>query len=228
MRGRGGVSLTCVLLVCEDAYILYAKATRAQASCHDRAMRLAEAVLVAALAGLAGCGSHTGSRPAAAHGPGAGQAVAPVPSPRFPPGARGPADKATLAVIRGWSDSLRRGDVRGAAHYFALPSLLINGPYTADGEPKVTAIRTFAQAVSANATLPCGAVLVSAQRRGRYVNALFRLTDRPGQGGGCGSGVGGTARTSFLIRGGRIVEWIRAPDQPGDNGGQGSRPPAQV
>jgi hypothetical protein len=191
-------------------------------------MRVGNPALVAAVAVLAGCGSPSGPRPAGPRAPGAGQATTPAASPRPPAAAGGPADKATLAVIRGWSDRLRRGDVGGAARYFALPSLLINGPYTADGEPQVTAIRTFAQAVSANASLPCGAVLISAQRRGRYVNALFRLTERPGQGGGCGSGAGGTARTNFLIRRGRILEWIRAPAEPGDRGGQGGRPPVQA
>ena len=58
----------------------------------------------------------------------------------------------------------------------------------------------------------------SADQRGRYVNALFRLTGRSGLGGStCGTGVGQTARTNFVIVGGRIVEWIRAPDDPGDN-----------
>jgi len=185
-------------------------------------------VLLAGSALLVGCGSQAALRPAAPRGPRSGQATAPAPLRRPAFGARGPADPAALAVIRGWSDSLRQGNLRAAARYFALPSLLINGPFTPDGEPKVTAIRTFAQAVSANASLPCGAMLISAQRRGRYVNALFRLTDRAGQGGGCGTGVGGTARTNFLIRGGRIQEWIRAPDEPGDNGGLGGRSPAQV
>ncbi len=90
-----------------------------------------------------------------------------------------------------------------------------------DGEPYVTAIRSYDQAVTANAALPCGAELISAKQYGRYVNALFRLTDRPGVGGGCGSGVGGTARTNFLIKRGRILEWIRAPARPGENGGPG-------
>jgi hypothetical protein len=126
-------------------------------------------------------------------------------------------DGPTMSVIRGWSSTLRKGDVEGAARYFAVPSLLINGPGQ-DGEPYVTAIRSFSQAVSANASLPCGAELISAQQRGRYVDALFRLTDRPGAGGGCGRGVGGTARTNFLIKHGRIVEWIRAPSEPGDPG----------
>ena len=62
-----------------------------------------------------------------------------------------------------------------------------------------------------------GARFISADQRGAYVNALFRLTERPGPGGGCGSGTGQTARTNLVIRGGRIVEWIRAPDDPGDN-----------
>ncbi|MEA2160258.1 MAG: hypothetical protein QOD66_2638, partial [Solirubrobacteraceae bacterium] len=119
-------------------------------------------------------------------------------------------------VIRAWSSALRRGDVRGAARYFALPSLIANGT-SASGGLAVITIRTRADADAANATLPCGAKFLRADQRGRYVNALFRLTDRPGPGGGCSSGVGQTARTNFVIVGGRIVEWIRAPEDPGDN-----------
>jgi hypothetical protein len=120
-------------------------------------------------------------------------------------------------VIRAWSDALRHGDVRGAARYFALPSLMVNGDVGA-GTALVITIATRAEAEAANASLPCGARLVSADRRGRYINALFRLTGRPGPGGSdCGSGVGETARTNFVIAHGRIVEWLRAPDDPGDN-----------
>ena len=60
-------------------------------------------------------------------------------------------------------------------------------------------------------------MFLSADQRGRFVNVLFRLTNRPGPGGGCGSGVGQKARTNFVIAHGQIVEWIRAPDEPGDN-----------
>jgi len=104
--------------------------------------------------------------------------------------------------------------VSAAAAYFRIPSVI----YVGSGPPVQIQSRTAAQL--ANAALPCGAQLVSTQRLGRYVNALFRLTDRPGRGGagGCGSGVGETARTDFLIEHGQIVEWLRAPDQPGDNG----------
>jgi hypothetical protein len=130
-----------------------------------------------------------------------------------------------VSVIRAWSTALRRGDVRGAARYFALPSQFINGS-SANGEVPVITIHTRADAAAINATLPCGAVFISADQRGRYVNALFRLTDRPGPGGGCGSGTGQVARTNFVITGGRIVEWIRAPQDPGDNrGGNAPQPP---
>jgi hypothetical protein len=132
------------------------------------------------------------------------------------------ADPGALNVIKAWSDALRRGDVRGAANYFALPSELVNG-IGASGQPELFVIRTLAVAAAANETLPCGARLISASRQGRYISAVFRLTNRPGPGGGgCGSGAGQTARTDFLISAGRIVEWIRAPDQPGDNDGSGS------
>ena len=182
----------------------------------------------------AGCGGAAHTTPQSnAGGAGAGQ---PKPNgggngPQQPTphgGGRAPsgvkANPAAVAVIRAWSQALRSGDVRGAARYFAVPSLLINGPGQG-GEPFVTAIRSFSQAVSANASLPCGAQLISTRQRGRYVNALFRLTDRPGAGGGCGQGAGATARTNFLIRHGRIVEWIRAPSEPGDGGGPGPGTP---
>jgi hypothetical protein len=136
-----------------------------------------------------------------------------------------PADPAAVAVIRAWSDALRHGHVRGAARYFALPSLMINGPDAA-GNALVTHITSRAAAEAANQELPCGAKFISADRRGRYVNALFRLTNRTGPGGGCGGGIGQTARTNFVIAHGLIVEWIRAPDDPGDNGSPTTPPPS--
>jgi hypothetical protein len=127
----------------------------------------------------------------------------------------------TVNVIRGWSTALRTGHVVAAARYFHLPSVF----FTGNGPP--VRLSTFGQVEIANASLPCGARLLSAHREGRYVNALFRLTNRPGPGGaqGCGTGTGLTARTDFLIRGGRILQWIRAPDEPGDNGTPRATPP---
>lgn len=134
------------------------------------------------------------------------------------PGPTGrPAATTAVDVIRAWSDALRHGDVRAAAGYFALPSVMVNGT-DATGTALVITIGTTDQAAAANASLPCGARVVSADQRGRFVNVLFRLTGRPGPGGtDCGGGVGTTARTNFVIAHGRIVEWLRAPDDPGDN-----------
>ncbi|MBV8218365.1 MAG: hypothetical protein JO325_07865, partial [Solirubrobacterales bacterium] len=148
-------------------------------------------VVVMAMGAMAGCGSTTtalgGSSVTtghAQHAPeqslpalpqnGAGQAEVPTPGPT---GIR--PRPAAVAVIRAWSDALRRGDVGGAARYFAIPSVMINGT-DAGGSALVIPIGTVDEAVQANASLPCGALLVSADQRGRYVNALFRLTGRPG------------------------------------------------
>jgi hypothetical protein len=176
---------------------------------------------------VAGCGStgvfsstHRATRPVAGTVTSAAP-PAPLVDPNQPlptPGPTGrPAASAAVSLIRAWSDALRHGDVRSAARYFAVPSVMVNG--TGGGQAVIVTIGDRAQAEAANASLPCGAKLISTDQRGRYVNALFRLTGRPGPGGSdCGSGAGITARTNFVIVHGRIVEWIRAPDDPGDNG----------
>jgi hypothetical protein len=162
-------------------------------------------IAVATVGLVIGCGSGGGSSAGHARG------VRATTTRRVPAGA--------VSVIRAWSDALRRGDVGTAARYFALPSVMVNGTDAA-GQALVITIVSRAQAEAANESLPCGARLISAARRGRYVNALFRLTGRPGPGGSdCGSGAGSTARTNFVIAHGLIVEWLRAPDQPGDNPG---------
>lgn len=124
-----------------------------------------------------------------------------------------PADARTIAVIRHWADALRRGDVRGAARYFEIPSVFAPAP-----DQEVT-IHSLAEAEAANRALPCGAKLISVVKvSGQLVQALFRLTGRPGPGGSaCNPGAGETARTNFVIVSGHIHVWFRAPDEPGDN-----------
>jgi limonene-1,2-epoxide hydrolase len=142
--------------------------------------------VVVALA-LAGCGG----------GGGGGLTITGQSSAHQVPGNADPDD---VAVIERWTAALDRGDVKGAAGYFALPSVAQNG--------LVFHIRTEEQARAFNASLPCGAEVIRAVSAGDLTTATFRLTERPGS-GLCGSGTGGTAKTSFEINDGKIVQWRR-------------------
>ena len=152
----------------------------------------------AALAGLALVVSACGSdRKQATTPPPPKQPVAAAPTPRE----EKPAEKADVAVIRGWTDALRRGDVDRAARYFAIPSVVSNGtpPIRLTSRSDV---RFF------NRTLPCGAKFAKAVDTGAFVVATLVLTERPGP-GRCAGGVGNEAYTAFLIRRHKIVQWRR-------------------
>jgi hypothetical protein len=129
----------------------------------------------------------------------------PTPRPKTSatPTARGskPASKSDDAVIRGWADALRAGHVAQASRFFAIPTVVSNGT------PPVP-LRSRSDVEFFNAALPCGARVTKTEDRGTFVVATFLLTERPGA-GNCGSGVGGTVRTAFEIRGGKIVQWRR-------------------
>src|SRR5947209_363345 len=196
--------------------------------CHVSArVHRASFIAVLTMASLAaGCGSGRSVHHTSTHAARRTVTSPPTPAPligpnqRLPtPGPTGvPAAPGAVSVIKAWSNALRRGDLRAAARYFARPSVMVNGAETG-GSALVIRIVTTVQAEAANATLPCGAQLISTDQRGRFVNALFRLTGRPGLGGtDCGGVVGATARTNFVIAHGRIVEWLRAPSDPGDPG----------
>jgi hypothetical protein len=114
-------------------------------------------------------------------------------------------DRADVRVVRGWADALRRGDVRAASRYFALPSVVSNGtaPIKLDTRADV---RFF------NRTLPCGAKLIGTETAvNGFFFATFLLTERPGR-GSCGAGAGDTARTAFRVRNHLITDWLRVPD----------------
>jgi len=129
----------------------------------------------------------------------------------------GPVTAAEKAVIRGWADALRRGDVERAVGYWRPPAIAANG-----GQPfkllTRRAVRHF------NDGLTCGARLESVERDKNYLLATFRLTERLGSPGSCGPGVGNRARTLFLLRDGRIVQWIRATDPPTGTDGPDASP----
>lgn len=162
---------------------------------------LSLALGVLALA-TAACGSKD---PLDLHTPGVTpQSGRPTPTPRAEPVSR-----AEVAVIRGWSNELRRGHVAAASRYFAIPTVVANGT------PPVS-LRGRDQVRSFNRTLPCGAKLMRWRRAANhFVIARFLLTNRPG--GDCGAGTGNSASVAFLIKRRHISEWLRVPDSQQDS-----------
>jgi limonene-1,2-epoxide hydrolase len=157
----------------------------------------------AAALALGGCGGgDDGDRRTGLRGPEQRSTPAPTEEPAEPAAKVDPAD---VRVVRAWADTLRRGDIRGAARYFALPSVVANGT----APIKLT---TAAEVRFFNRTLPCGAEVIGTEPapHGFFI-ATFRLTERPGA-GECGSGTGETARTAFRVRDDRITEWLRVQD----------------
>jgi hypothetical protein len=134
--------------------------------------------------------------------------------PNVPDRPTGPAQEESRRVINGWLRALRRGDVKRAAHYFALPSKFQN-------ITPVLTVNSERERIAINLSLPCGAKAIDMGGAGAYTIVTFRLTKRPG--GDCGKGVGGTARGAIRVEHGKITEWYRLPDEPG---GQQQAPPA--
>jgi hypothetical protein len=128
-----------------------------------------------------------------------GDPIAPEPTPE----PKRPVTRSERAVIKGWSDSLRKGRMSAAARYFTVPSKV------SKDSAKAFPLTTTAEVKAFNRALPCGAKLMRV-RRGPddFVVGTFRLTERKGAGAGCGGGVGGTAAMAFLIRDEHIA-WVR-------------------
>ncbi len=115
------------------------------------------------------------------------------------------ADPGAVRIVRAWADTLRRGDVRGASRYFALPSRVSNGTPMLNLKTR-RMVRLF------NRSLPCGAKVIASEPAPKgFVYVTFELTERPGP-GSCGSGTGNTARTAFRVRAGHITDWLRVPE----------------
>src|SRR3954464_1102150 len=195
-----------------------------------RAGRRSVLALVAVLAatGAAGCGGGSGSGSGStvrssdtSPGNGATPGTQSVPPDLalptgVPQRASGPAKSESVRVIRRWLRALDRGDVLRAAHYFALPSKFQNA-----GTP-VLHIDNENERIAVNLSLSCGAKAERTGGAGAYTIVVFRLVERPGPGGGCGAGIGGTARGAILVSGGLIREWSRLPEEPAPPAAQGS------
>ena len=107
-------------------------------------------------------------------------------------------------VIRGWLLSLEREDYTQAAYYFA-PNALID-----QGDP--FRLRTKADALAFNSSLPCRAKLVKLTGGGHahHVLATFKL--RRGPGGPCS----GFVRVRYTIKDGKFTAWrqLQEPEGP--------------
>jgi hypothetical protein len=134
--------------------------------------------------------------------------------PGVPDTSTGPAATAARQVINDWLKALRHGDVKRAAHYFALPSKFQNAT-------PVLTVHSEQERIAVNVSLPCGAVATEMGGAGVYTIVTFRLTER--KGGNCGTGVGGKARGAIRVERQHIKEWYRLPDEPG---GAQQAPPA--
>jgi limonene-1,2-epoxide hydrolase len=178
---------------------------------------------VAALAALSvtaavGCGGAQRSSttpPTVANDPGPTPAVSDLAlPPGVPDESTGPAAVSARRVINDWLKALRRGDVKRAAHYFALPSKFQNAT-------PVLTVHNEQERLAVNLSLSCGAVATEMGGAGVYTIVTFRLTER--KGGNCGTGVGGKARGAIRVERRHIKEWYRLPDDPG---GAQQAPPA--
>ena len=109
-------------------------------------------------------------------------------------------------VVESWSKALNAGDDAAAAGLFADDATVIQGGQTVK-------LAGHDEALSFNASLPCGGEIVEQSLAGNEVTATFSLTERPGH--TC-DGTGHTAVAVFEIMDGKIVVWHQLPTpEPG-------------
>ena len=133
--------------------------------------------------------------------PGAGAAVAKHGARAAAPQTRAAREQQMKAIVHAWSERLNANDNAGIARLFALPSIVVQGPYAFRFE-------TRAQLAEWHSGLPCAGRIVSIAIHGRYAVVVFRLADRgktrcdaPGQ----------LAAARFEIVNGKIAVWQQIP-----------------
>lgn len=106
------------------------------------------------------------------------------------------------SVARTWSDALNAGDNEAAAKLFAKGAQIYQSG-------AVMSLRTLADAIRWNATLPCSGHIVHIETDGDTTTASFVLGPRKGS--PCDA-PGATATAQFQVRRGKIVAWRQLVD----------------
>jgi hypothetical protein len=174
------------------------------AGCRSAAVWVAAPAMAAAIAGCGGGHSSTTPTTTLADRQAAPQRSELDPPASVPDRATGPANAEARKIINAWLRALRHGDVKRAAHYFALPSKFQNAT-------PVLTVSTERERIAVNLSLPCGARARKMGGAGAYTIVTFELTKRPGA--DCGTGAGNTARGAIRVERRHIKEWYRLPDQ---------------
>ena len=105
------------------------------------------------------------------------------------------------AIVESWSKAINASDNEAAANLFADDARVIE-----DGQS--VRLAGHDEALSFNASLPCGGRIVEQALEGDEVTATFALTRRPGH--TC-DGTGQTAVAVFRITDGKIALWHELP-----------------
>lgn len=108
------------------------------------------------------------------------------------------------SIVRQWSDALNAGDNDRAADLFARGAEVVQGN-------QVVFLRTHAQAVKFNSSLPCSGKIVSVSTDGDTATATFLLGNRKTS--RCDA-PGAHARAALEVHDGKIVLWHQLPTMP--------------
>jgi hypothetical protein len=118
--------------------------------------------------------------------------------------ARTPAQRQMAAVVQAWSDRLNASDNAGIARLFAVPALVVQGPYAFKLVSRKQVARWFS-------LLPCSGHVTRILFKGRFATAVFRLGNR---GKTPCDAPGGLAAARFEIVHGKIASWVQVAVPP--------------
>jgi hypothetical protein len=118
--------------------------------------------------------------------------------------ARTPEQKRMAAIVLEWSTRLNANDNAGLARLYAVPAVIVQGPYAYRLVSRKQVARWYS-------LLPCAGHVTRIVFSGRYVTAVFRLGNR---GKTRCDAPGGLAAARFEIVNGKIVSWVQVAVPP--------------